>query len=202
LRDALAKGEKFDFHAITAEMIGTDRATAKTLNFGTLYGMGHKALANKLGTTEQKAHTYIDALFDRAPKLRLWWIEQGSKSFEGVEFATTPLGRRRLVDMTISAGNRLWESNRSQLLNHPVQGACAEGYKLAGALIWEGRKDFSGNPLMVNMVHDEFVLETDADAADEDAAILKSIMVYGMKQAIGDAPIDVEVKVSDVWDKD
>jgi DNA polymerase I len=44
-----------DFHQVTAEMIGTERSRAKTVNFGVLYGMGPKALSKKLGTTENKA---------------------------------------------------------------------------------------------------------------------------------------------------
>jgi DNA polymerase I-like protein with 3'-5' exonuclease and polymerase domains len=85
------------------------------------------------------------------------------------------------------------------MLNHPIQGGCADGYKMAAAMIWEGRKDFVGNPKMVNMVHDEFVLETDADAAEKDAVLLKALMIDGMKQAIGDAPVSVEVEIADNW---
>jgi DNA polymerase-1 len=164
LREALEDpSKKFDFHSITAEMIGTDRSTAKTVNFAILYGMSAKNLAKKLDTTEKKAQGYIDTTFSKAPNLHRWWLEQGDKAHNGVEFTTTRLGRRRLVDLTRKVPRYYakgqehhlgpWRSNRSQLLNHPIQGACADGYKLAGALIWERRKEFAGNPLLVNMVH-------------------------------------------------
>ena len=70
------------------------------------------------------------------------------------------------------------------MLNHPVQGSCAEGYKIAAAMLYERREEFAGNPLLVNMVHDEFVLEVD-DGANEDLELMNSIMIEGMLEALG-----------------
>jgi DNA polymerase-1 len=192
-----------DFHELTAEMIGIERSQAKTVNFGVLYGMGATGLGRRLGVSEAEAQGYINKLFDRAPGLKEWWKKQARDARQGVGYATTPLGRRRLVDMT-RASWRIngWEANRSQLLNHPIQGGCADGYKMAGALIWENRNAFAGNPLIVNMVHDEYVLEVDAASAATDARLLEELMVSGMKEAIGDAPVKVDVTIADRWMKE
>ena len=86
------------------------------------------------------------------------------------------------------------------MLNHPVQGACADGYKLAAAMVWERRDKFKGNPLLVNMIHDELLVEVDAAAAETDAAFLEAIMLEGMSEALGaGAPVRVDVNACSSW---
>src|SRR5918912_266663 len=194
LREALDRGEKFDFHAITARLIPesihnrdvTDeevaafRSKAKTVNFGVLYGMTYKSLSKRLSVTPKTALGYIDALFANAPRLREWSNEQKAKAKRGENVAYTKLGRARLADLKRQGGE--WRANASQMLNHPVQGSCAEGYKIAAAMLYERRDEFAGHPLLVNMVHDEFVLEVDL-GTDENRELMRSIMVEGMVEA-------------------
>jgi len=201
LLEPLRKGK--DFHTTTAEMIGVDRRTAKTVNFGLLYGMSGKSLAARLGVSRSEAEGYISAIRDRAPGLAAWCDEQTQKADRAIPYAMTPLGRIRLVDQNYRNYREEWVSSRSQMLNHPVQGACADGYKIATALLWERQDEFSGNPLLVNMIHDEFVVEVDTATAEVDAALLDRIMVEGMREAIGeDAPVRVDVGISEIWTKD
>ena len=213
LREALGRGEKFDFHAITARMIlesihdreVTDeevaafRSRAKTVNFAVLYGASYKSLAKRLSVTPKTALGYIDALFANAPKLKEWSSQQRAKAKRGENVARTVLGRVRLADLKRRGGE--WGANASQMLNHPVQGSCAEGYKTAAAMLYERREEFAGNPLLVNMVHDEFVLEVD-DGANEDVELMNSIMIEGMLEALGpSAPISAGVKSVYRWKK-
>jgi DNA polymerase I-like protein with 3'-5' exonuclease and polymerase domains len=209
LREALASeaGGKFDFHTITAEMVGIERGPAKTVNFGILYGMSAKGLGKRLGVDEKVAQGYIDTIFNRAPGLHRWYQQQSNRARRRAEYAVTKTGRRRMVDQYRTWDYRTktyqWKSSKPMLLNHPIQGLCAEGYKVAAAMLWERREEFKGNPLLVNMVHDELVQETDEGAAEHDARLQKQIMVEGMKSVLGaDAPIDVSITISDHWTKD
>jgi len=191
-----------DFHEATAQLIGTDRATAKTVNFALLYGMGVPGLAGKLGCSKERAQEYIDAVRRRAPALAAWCDERRSKADLGTPYAKTPLGRIRLVDQNYRRFEDSWRSNYSQLLNHPVQGGTADAYKFAAAMVWERRGEFTGAPLLVNMVHDELILEVDASTAEAGARLLERIMLEGIRATIGDAPVKVDVKVSERWEKD
>jgi len=194
--------EGVDYHSTTAQMIGVDRSTAKMVNFALLYGMSVKTLAVRLGVSKETAKEYIDAIRLRAPVLGAWCDAQGERAAKGVPYATTPLGRVRLVDQNYSRYRNVWESSRSQMLNNPIQGVCADGYKIAAALLWERREEFDGNPLLVNMIHDEFVLEVDASAAETDSKLLEEIMTQGMRSAIGeDAPVRADVNIVDRWEK-
>ena len=198
LLEPLRWGE--DYHTVTAQMIGVERSTAKMINFALLYGMSAKSLAGRLGISKDKAQEHIDAVRRRAPGLAAWCDAQGQAASRGTPYAKTPLGRVRLVDQTYRRHLERWESNRAQMLNHPIQGACADGYKLAAAMVWERRDEFKGNPLLVNMIHDELVVEVDAAAAETDAALLEAIMLEGMREALGaDAPVKVDVNVCSSW---
>jgi DNA polymerase-1 len=194
--------EGHDYHTVTAEMMGVDRKKAKMVNFATLYGMSPKSLGERLGISEKQAQSYIKALFARAPGLSAWCNQQKALADSGVSYAQTPLGRRRLVDQNYRDWKDVWSSNRSQMLNQPIQGGCADGYKLAAALLWERRGEFAGIPMLVNMIHDEFVLEVDAEAAEADAELLEESMKEGMRAAIGECvPVGVDVHIGDSWEK-
>jgi DNA polymerase-1 len=54
---------------------------------------------------------------------------------------------------------------------------------------------------LVNIVHDEIVLEVPEEDTAEASEFLKTCMVDGMKQLVRDVPIDVEVSVNERWIK-
>ena len=69
-------------------------------------------------------------------------------------------------------------------------------------LFGERRKDCPGNPKVVNLVHDEVVVEIDADKAEAGKGWLERCMLDGMSEVLGpDAPVSVEISVSDNWSK-
>jgi DNA polymerase-1 len=194
--------EGVDYHSITAGVIGTDRSTAKTVNFALLYGQGSKALAEKLGVSKTKAEEYISKLFANAPALAEWRVTRMLEAKSGVPYSKTPSGRIRLLDQYYNKYHNVWSSSATQALNHPIQGGCADGYKMAGALLWERASDLPGNPLLVNVVHDELVVEVDEDAAEEVEKVLIEVMTEGMKFALGEGvPVGVETKIADTWVK-
>jgi DNA polymerase I-like protein with 3'-5' exonuclease and polymerase domains len=85
-------------------------------------------------------------------------------------------------------------------LNTPIQGSAGDGFKYAAALLWERRRDCPGDPKVVNLVHDEVVVEIDGNKAEEGKGWLERCMLDGMAEVLGpDAPVSVEVSVPDNW---
>ena len=85
-------------------------------------------------------------------------------------------------------------------LNTPVQGSAGDGFKTAVALLWEKRRECPGHPKVVNLVHDEVVLEIDAEHLAFGKRWLEENMIEGMKEVLGsDAPVSVEITVADHW---
>jgi DNA polymerase-1 len=136
--------------------------------------------------TFEDARQSRSRFFETYPKLKEWHDREGnSKATE----CRTLLGRRRLLDDKTPYTHRL---------NSPVQGSEADGAKQAMALLWE-RREQCPDAFAVLFVHDEIVIETDADKADAAAEWLKAAMIDGMKDVLGSVPCEVEAQITQTW---
>jgi DNA polymerase I-like protein with 3'-5' exonuclease and polymerase domains len=200
LLEAYQRGD--DLHTRTARtVLGVEEVTkqhrqlAKALNFGLVYGMGARGFRQYaksqygLDLNEEQAIQYRNAFFTTYPGLAAWHRRVGRSGKQVLETRTLT-GRRRL------------EVNRfTEKLNTPVQGSGADGLKLALALLWERREQAPG-AFPVLAVHDEIVVEADAEKADAITAWLKTAMVDAMAPLINPVPVEVEVKVARTWGGD
>jgi DNA polymerase-1 len=66
------------------------------------------------------------------------------------------------------------------------------------ALLWE-RREQCPDAYPVLFVHDEIVIEADADKADAAADWLRSAMIEGMKDVLGKVPCEVEAQITPTW---
>jgi DNA polymerase-1 len=183
-----------------------DRQLAKAINFGLLYGMGAKgfqAYAKAqygLELTEAQAKDYREAFFRAYPGLAAW--HRRVRAGKGPETRTLA-GRRRLIP-SADPGKPAEERRRFEAamdrerLNTPVQGTGADGLKLALALLGERRGQMPG-AFPVLAVHDEIVVEADAEQAEAAAAWVKAAMVDAMAPLIDPVLVEVEVKVGATW---
>jgi DNA polymerase-1 len=175
-----------------AEVTKQHRQLAKALNFGLLYGMGAKGFRQYAQSnygvelTIDEARRYRDAFFKSYPGLATWHQRVRSRRMKETR---TLAGRRRLLDD---------KTPDTQRLNTPVQGSGADGLKLALALLWERRGQCPA-AFPVLAVHDEIVVEADADQADAAAGWLKSAMVEAMAPLVDPVPVEVEVKAARDW---
>jgi DNA polymerase-1 len=192
--EAYRTGE--DLHALTARSVlgkadvtKADRQTAKSLNFGLLYGMGAKGLRayarSNYGVelTEAQAREYRAAFFRAYPGLRRWHNSVPDRPIE----TRTLAGRRRQN-----------VAKFTEKLNTPVQGTGADGLKTALALLWERRADCPG-AVPVLAVHDEIVVEVDASQAEAVSGWLRQAMLDGMVPLVEPVPVEVEIGVAPTW---
>jgi DNA polymerase-1 len=188
-----------DLHLLTARRIlgrqavsKSDRQLAKSANFGLLYGMGAKGYQSYARShygvemTLEQAQQYRRAFFDAYPGLRRWHGRMPRAPID----TRTLAGRRRL------AVERFTEK-----LNTPVQGTGADGLKSALALLWE-RRDQAPGAFPILAVHDEIVVECDADWVEAAAAWLKQAMLDGMAPLLAPVPVEVEVTPAVTWGGD
>jgi DNA polymerase-1 len=191
-----------DLHARTARKVlgirdvtKQHRQLAKALNFGLLYGMGVRGFRQYaksqygLNLTEQEAGRYREAFFRSYPGLAAWHRRVRSRRTKETR---TLAGRRRLLDD---------KTPDTQRLNTPVQGAGADGLKVALALLWE-RRDRVPGAFPVLAVHDEIVVEADEQQADGAAGWLKAAMVEAMAPMLDPVPLEVEVRTARTWGGD
>jgi DNA polymerase-1 len=171
--------------AVTKEQ----RQIAKVLNFGLVYGMGAARLrenaAQKFGVqlTEHEAADFRARFFRAYPGLKRWHQTRPDSAID----TRTLAGRRRLA---VSAF--------TEKLNSPVQGTGADLLKLTLAYLWEDRQA-QPSAVPANVVHDEIVLECDANAAPGVAAWLVAHMERAGRVVLRDVPIVADVEVMVDW---
>ena len=86
----------------------------------------------------------------------------------------------------------------TEKLNTPIQGTGADGLKAALALLWETRERCP-SAVPVLCVHDEIVIECDAQDAEGACAWLVDSMTRAMQGLLRRVEVDVEATIASDW---
>jgi DNA polymerase-1 len=202
LTDGFQKGE--DIHRRTAsEIMDLDpeevdddiRRTAKSINFGLIYGMGEFRLAQELGITRREAKKYMQAYFEKMPRVLEFRDEVIERAKESGEIRTA-YGHRRNLPEIQSQNNNLRAQGERLAVNTLIQGTAAEIIKLAMIKLDQALRDSKLRAHLLLQVHDELVLEAHADDAEKVEKLLIETM-----ESVGDfnVPLTVEAHVSTNW---
>jgi DNA polymerase-1 len=176
---------------VTPEM----RRSAKTINFGLMYGMGPINLSRQLGISFAEAGTFIDTYFRQFPSIK-GYIESSIAKAREVGYTETMLGRRRYLP-DINAQNRnVREAAERTAINTPVQGTAADIIKIAMIDIQKKLPDAFPKVKMLLQVHDELVFEAPQEGAAAFAAWVKERMGAALKL---DVPLKVDAGIGNNW---
>ena len=106
---------------------------------------------------------------------------------------------------TLAGRRRTGIGSFNERVNSPVQGSCADGLKLALALLYERRHECPG-AVPVAVVHDGIVVECDEGGAEKVKVWLEKAMLEGMDEVINapggggpTVPIGVAVEGGRTW---
>ena len=196
--------EDLDVHRQTgARIFGLDidqvnseqRRIAKTINFGVIYGMSAFRLSRELEITRAEADRFIAAYFETYSRVREFIAETIAK-VERSGRIRTMLGRERLV-LDINNRNRNVKMGAERIaINTPIQGSAADIIKLAMLNIHRRLQREGMRSRMLLQVHDELILETPSEEADDLAAILEEEMGNTLQL---DAPLRVRIERGENW---
>lgn len=202
--DAFRSGA--DFHAATAAQIfgietaavtPDQRSFAKRLNFGVVYGIGVQRFAKMTGLSESQAEDTLRRYFATFPRMDNWLRAQ-AKAVLTERTARTLTGR--LARLRFNENDRA-EVGAAQRYakNMPIQGTSADILKRALRLLHDDIQGTSAK--LVNIVHDEIIVETDASEAEETARKLEGSMLNAGREFLKDVPVKVDLSISDEWSK-
>ena len=202
LREAFARGE--DVHRATAaEVLGVDpaelttaqRAIAKMINFGIVYGISAFGLSENLEIPREEAQAYIDAYLARFPHVQDF-IQRTIEQARGDGYTTSLLGRRRPVP-ELRASNRQTRSLGERLaVNFVMQGSNADIIKVAMIAIHRRLREEGRAARLVLQIHDELLLE----APGNEVAAVRELVRQEMIAAYDlDPPLAVDVGAGDDW---
>jgi len=189
-----------DLHRLTAALIAdksldqvekSERQAAKAVNFGLIYAMGAKGLA------EYAYNNYgVQMSLKQAETFRKRYFEayQGIARWHGAI-------KRRLPREIRTVGDRLrrWqdEPKLTELLNTPVQGTAADITKAALSKLPIALKETGAR--LIGTVHDEILLEVPEGTAERAAQILQQVMEQAGQHYLRKVPVKAEVAITLNW---
>lgn len=200
--EAFKKGE--DIHAATASKVfgvaiddvsREQRANAKTVNFGIVYGVSAFGLSQQTNLNRSEAKELIDAYYLTYPKLKAYMNEQIDFAREN-GFVETVLGRRRYLKDINSQNAVVRGAAERNAVNAPIQGSAADIIKLAMINIHHRLKNESWKSKMLLQVHDELVF----DVPNAEVEDLTTMVKEEMENAYSlDVPLVVDVGIGKNW---
>jgi DNA polymerase-1 len=163
--NAFNQGE--DIHTSTAVRIfkvnqedvnPTMRRTAKTVNFGIIYGISDWGLSEQLGIDVNQSRAFITKYFEIYPEIKQYFSEVISLC-ERTGIASTMFGRYRLVKEINDPNYNVKEFGKRIAMNSPIQGSAADIIKIAMLKVSKLLKQNKYETKMILQIHDELVFE-------------------------------------------
>ncbi len=152
-----------DIHAATAAKIfkkaiedvtKEERRSAKTANFGIIYGISAFGLAERLGCSRAEAKQLIDDYFETYPAVKQY-MERSIETARKQGYTET-LFHRRLPLADISSGNAVVRGYAERnAINAPIQGSAADIIKIATIRIDRRMRELGLRSKLILQVHDE-----------------------------------------------
>jgi DNA polymerase-1 len=182
LIEAFQSGE--DVHASTArrifgvkqgELDPALRARAKIVNFGVMYGMGARSLAQQMGIGRAEAEDFIRHYFGVYGRVREF-LDATLEEARRRGWVQTLLGRRRYLPELASANGARRSLAERAAVNTPIQGSAADLMKLAMVRVDAALKRQRPSARLLLQVHDELLLECPAADAEAVAALSRAEM--------------------------
>ena len=200
LREAFAEDQ--DIHMATAlKLFGPEEAAAKrnfakSINFGLLYGMGSRKLADELGISTREAKEIIEAYFAAFPTVRSY-LEQIQEQAKKLGYVETLLRRRRVFDYE-GAGGMQKAAILREAVNTVFQGSAADLIKLAMLEIDTMIREEELPARMLLQIHDELIFEVEAEEAERIAGRFRHTMesIYPLE-----VPLKCSVSIDGSWDR-
>jgi DNA polymerase-1 len=202
LREAFERGE--DIHTATAsEVLGKDpatlakneRAIAKMINFGIVYGISAFGLSENLDIPKEQAQEYIDTYLARFPLVQAFIARTIAQATDD-GYATSLLGRRRPVPELRTSNRQTRGFGERVAVNFVMQGSNADIIKVAMVAIHRRLRDEGRRARLVLQVHDELLLEV----PDTEVSAVRDLVREEMCSAYPLEPaLAVDVGVGDDW---
>jgi DNA polymerase-1 len=177
------------------EVTDEQRAVAKAINFGLMYGKTAFGLAQELKIPRREAQDVIDRYFQRYSAVKRFLDRQILEARER-GWTVTLLGRKRQI-RDITSRNHAIRSNAERMaMNAPIQGTAADLMKLAMIELDTELERRGLGAKLILQVHDELVLDTPRAEADEVRRLVTAVMEGAMKLSV---PLRVNSAVGENW---
>lgn len=193
-----------DIHTATATRIFNtsfdkvtpqQRSSAKTINFGIIYGMGSQRLAKSLGISNKQASDFLKLYFKMYPRIKEY-LDSVVERTKECGYCQTLTGRKRFVPELVSSRPIIQSSGKHIAMNSPLQGTASDLIKIAMINIDKAFNESDLKAKMVLQIHDELVFELPSFELDTVKKIVEEKMSSAMKLTV---PLVVDIGVAKNW---
>jgi DNA polymerase I-like protein with 3'-5' exonuclease and polymerase domains len=195
-----------DLHRVTAAQVfgvplegvtKEQRDFAKRLNFGVVYGIGAQRFATMTGLSQTDAEDILRRYFATYRQLDAWLRDAANRAVRErtARTASGRLARFRFDPEDRQAASAAQRNGK----NMPIQGTSADILKRALRLLHDKLRGTSA--CIINIVHDEIIVEADEGQSQEIAGMVEDAMCAAGAEYVKKVPVKVETEVSDEWVK-
>ncbi len=202
MTDAFRHGK--DIHAITAakiyhkdvsEVTATERRSAKTANFGILYGISPFGLSTRLGIPRTEAKEIIDNYYATFPTVRKYQSDSVEQARER-GYVETRMGRRRQLPDINSKNPTVRGFAERNAVNAPLQGTAADVIKKAMIDIFNEMRRRKLKSTMIMQIHDEL----NFNVVPEELPVMQELVERLMEGAYsGSVPLTASCGTAQNW---
>lgn len=193
-----------DIHQLTAakvfatapDQISKDqRAVAKAINFGIIYGMGARKFSKTAGVSITDAQKFIDRYFAAYPEIKNF-TEELIRQAATRGYSCTPCGRRRTIEGLKDSNTQVYAHARNMAVNSCIQGYAADLIKLAMLKVDAALHAAQLQTTMVLQIHDELLFECPRLELAQATEIIKDSMENAL---LGEVRFQVNIKHGSNW---
>ena len=178
-----------------ADVTDDQRARAKAVNFGIIYGSSAFGLSQQLGIAAGEAQETIDAYFARYEGVRRF-LDETTEQAKKDGFVRTWMGRRRYLPDLASRNRVLRQAAERMATNTVIQGTAADLIKKAMVDVDRALVETGLSATMILQVHDELVFETSEDEREALSDVVRDRMEQVAELSV---PLTVDLGHGSSW---
>lgn len=159
----------------TRDITSHERRIAKSVNFGVIYGITGFWLAKTLDCSIHDAQRYVDAFYEKYPKVREYYdllLENARRD----GYVETYFGRRRHIRGINDANKTIRSIAEREAMNMPIQGTAADMIKIAMIELDAKIRNKWLSGKMILQVHDELVFDIPVDEKEVFEKMVREVM--------------------------
>ena len=171
------------------------RASAKTVNFGIIYGISAFGLADRMNISRSEAKDIIDTYFAQYPAIKAY-MDQCIETARAQGYVETYFGRRRYLPDIQSRNQTIRGFAERNAINSPIQGTAADIIKLAMIRIHRALQAAGLRTRMIMQVHDELVFDVPRAEVETVRELVRTHMAEAVDLGV---PMEVEIGTGENW---
>ena len=169
---------------ISPQQISKDqRAVAKAINFGIIYGMGARKFSKTVGVSMKEAQEFINRYFAAYPEVKKF-TEHLIQLASTRGYSQTPCGRKRTIEGLDDINSQVYAHARNMAVNSCIQGYAADLIKLAMLKVDAALHEAQLRTTMLLQIHDELLFECPREELAPATDIIKDSMENALQGSV------------------